>query len=85
MFEIYTSDGHHFKCEDDTFTWQHGLVEGSMELLDKTVVEVIDEDGDVYLTFANVIAVGDFDATSCVATPRVTIQQQCPRCGFTPK
>jgi protein gp37 len=39
-FEITTIDGSRFRCNTPGHFWQYGLVEGTMDVLDKTIVEV---------------------------------------------
>lgn len=65
-FKVLTVGGHRFRYEGD-LAWQFGLQVGSKDLLNRTVVEVIDEDGNVVATYTKVIAVGNVDRDTYIA------------------
>ena len=83
-FEVITVDGNRFRFEGD-YVWQYGILSGSKDIDDKTVVEVLNNDGDIVSFFSQVIAVGQVDENTCLSMPREIIQAQCPKCGYIPK
>ena len=83
-FEVITVDGNRFRFEGDYF-WQYGILSGSKDIDDKTVVEVLNNNGDIVSFFSQVIAVGQVDENTCLSMPREIIQAQCPKCGYIPK
>ncbi len=75
--------GHRFRIDDEGVTWQYGLQEGSLEKLDKTIVEILDGDDAIIRTFAQIISVGDVGAMTCLEMPKERMLRQCPKCGHT--
>ena len=86
IFEVITIGGNRFRFEGD-YLWQYGLQPGSMDILDKTVVEVLEDkdEGEIVAFFSQVVAVGKVDENTCLSMPREIIQAQCPKCGYIPK
>ena len=87
-FEILTAGGNRFRFETSGYRWCYGLVSGSMDIDDKTVVEVlkINEDEDyedtLVKTFSSVVAVGYVTDQDCLVMPRERLKTQCPNCGY---
>jgi len=86
-FEIITENGCRFRWESDNTIWQYGLVSGSMDVEDKSVVEVmvVDAEGEPELiaTFTSVIAVGKVTEETIVTMPCEKRLTKCPMCGYT--
>ena len=83
-FEVITIGGNRFRFEGD-YIWQYGILSGSKDIDDKTVVEVLNNEGDIVSFFSQVVAVGKVDENTCLSMPREIIQAQCPKCGYIPK
>jgi len=87
MFEILTCDGSRFRFEGDEYRWQYGLYPGTVDVDDRTIVEVFqgaDDDSEaLVLSVSQVIAVGSVSAYTYMTSPfRERQRSQCPRCGF---
>lgn len=64
--------------------WRYGLKNGSLDVDDKSVVEIyVENDDGEYLvhTYSNVIRVGDVCEHTTMCMPEKTISR-CPRCGY---
>lgn len=85
-FEILTANGQRFRCETSKYRWQYALLPGSLDIEDKTIVEVfrIDDENceEVTVTFSQVIATGDVDSVTTLIMPTEKRASICPRCGF---
>lgn len=85
-FEIITIGGSHFRFEKPNYVWQHGLVAGTSDVEDKTVVEVLfidsDDESEVIATFSQVIMVGSVTDETFITKPREKRLTECSRCGF---
>jgi len=84
MFEIITNDGNRFRYESQKYRWQYALQQGSIDKLDRSIVEVLlidDEGGLLHKAFTSVIAAGDVHEDTCLVMPREPLILQCPRCG----
>lgn len=85
-FEIITIDGSRFRCKDSSYTWQYGLVSGTIDVEDKTIVEVlhIDKEDEVEIvnTFSQVIMAGNVTDNTLLQMPTERRLNKCSRCGF---
>ena len=85
-FEIITIDGARFRCEKPSHFWQYGLVSGTIDVEDKTIVEVYsinkDEEETLIKTFTQVIAVGCVTDETLLIMPAEKRKTRCDRCGF---
>ncbi len=80
MFEVITIGRDRFRFSD-SLRWQYGLVSGTIDTDDKSVVEVLRED-ELVKTFTQVIAVGDVCEETIIEMPKERRVTQCPRCGY---
>lgn len=84
-FEIVTANGTRFRYSAPRYRWQFALKPGTLDVEDKTVVEVFRVCGDeeeLCDTFSQVIAVGDVSwDTTLIMLPEKRVTQ-CPKCGF---
>jgi len=82
-FQILTKGGLRFAYDNTNLSWQHGMVEGSRDELDKSVVEVLDStDPEVVVVHSQVVAVGLVDEHSQLVLPPDRMTEQCPQCGY---
>ena len=88
IFEVQTMVGGHcvtHRYED--MRWQYGLKPGTIDVDDKTVVEIFkgaDDDERLIATLLNVVRVGDVCTETTLNYP-VNVITRCPRCGFVDK
>ncbi len=85
-FEIIIINGARFRCEKPHHYWQYGLVEGEIDVTDKSVVEVynVNEDGEhlIINTFTQVIMAGSVTDGTFLSMPLEKRSKKCPKCGF---
>lgn len=84
-FEIITVDGNRFRYDSLGYRWQYGLVPGTLDVEDKTVVEVLHLVGDeeeLETTYTQVIAVGNVTEHTLLVMPPEKRHTICPRCGY---
>jgi len=81
QFEIITSDGSRFHGGHD-FIWQYGLKQGSIDELDRSVVEIINFDNVVVQTISDVIAAGQVTDATTLQMPKEIRRTICPQCGY---
>ena len=85
-FEIITKDGLRYRCNKPNHRWQYGLQTGGIDIIDKSVVEVLRQDGDeerLAFTITDVSVVGDVTGETLLLMPREKRVTLCPRCGYT--
>ncbi len=81
-FEILTRSGQRFRFAKEHI-WQYGLVSGTIDADDSSIVEVLENDGGIMvLRVTDVVAVGSVDMTTCLSPYREKMDTQCPRCGW---
>ena len=82
--QVVDSNGFvHTFDKSEGYNWQYSLVEGTIDVLDKTIVQIIRDDGDyieVVTTFLNPASVGADVRT--FPEPSKTCIAECPKCGF---
>lgn len=87
-FEIITADALRFRCDKSGYRWQYGLVSGTIDVEDKTVVEVLfidensEDEAELIKTFSQVVAVG---SVTDEISMRVSVEKtlaKCRRCGY---
>ena len=85
-FEVICSNGEHFRSDDGNHRWEYGLVPGSIDEDDRSVVHIVkvmpDDEEALVITITDVIAVGTVDAMTALRTPRLKLHRVCPRCGY---
>ncbi len=84
MFEVITLvDGAALSHRFDEGRWQYALKSGTIDIEDKTVIEVFDlsEDESLVCTLSNVVRVGNVGANDRLMMPERVITR-CPKCGF---
>ena len=86
-FEIITADGSRFRCETANHYWQYGLVSGTIDTEDKTVVEVYyvtaEDEMRLIKTFSQVIAAGFVTDETLLEMPKEKRLSKCPQCAYT--
>lgn len=84
MFEIVTEGGCKFRHTNPRDHWEYGLMTGSMDKEDKTVVEVNREfeNGDIekIAIYTRVVAASCVDEASTLQLPEIRVEQ-CMKCG----
>lgn len=83
MFEVITSGGNKFRHREP-HQWRYGIKSGSIDVEDKTIVEVFFEDDNdeiIFCSYSQVIRVGKVDEETTLCMPEETINR-CPRCGY---
>jgi len=87
IFEVLTKHGDKFRYDDASLRWQFGIKEGTLDITDKTSVEIIrtydDGDYEIIQCINDVIRVGDVCESTTLEMPRQVMIGQCKKCGHT--
>lgn len=84
LFTIHNKHGHVFKFDrTDGYFWQYALRDGSIDSLDKSIVEVMIETDDGISFVASFSGADVFDGTPISFPAGVrNVLHQCPHCGY---
>jgi hypothetical protein len=88
LFEVIIDNGTRFRFDfaDKSYTWQWGILPGTIDADDKSIVEIVRhyEDGgfEIIQTFSRVISAGEVTPETELVMPREKRITVCPRCGY---
>lgn len=87
-FEIIQSNGKKSEYEHPKYYWGYGLVDGTIDREDKSVVVVymeVDDEITTVMEYSSVVSVGYCDHYSAMSTPVLVLQSRCEKCGHKPE
>ena len=67
-FEVLTANGGRFKHKG--VYWQYASIDGHPDRLDKTCVEILNDDDEIIQRYSQVVRIGNVDDESCLEFPR---------------
>ena len=87
IFEVLTKHGDKFRYDDTSLHWQYGIKSGTLDVDDKTSVEIVrtygDGDYDIIQRINDVVRVGDVCASTTLEHPRQVMMAQCEKSVIT--